>query len=68
MVIMQRKEHQRHSQRLEAETAKLAPEHPSMQSLLGSPDAEILKVVEQVYRGEHAVATSVLPIDNRMNA
>ena len=43
---MWRKEHQRHSQALQA-TKVLAPEHPSMRTLLGSPDAEILKVAEQ---------------------
>ena len=31
-----------------------------MKTLLGFPDAEILKVVEQVYRGELAIASSVL--------
>ena len=35
-------------------TAKLAPEHPSAWTLSGSPDAEILKVAEQDYRGELA--------------
>ena len=46
-----------HSQGLELEMTELAPE----QTLLGSPDAEILKVAEQVYRGELTVAPSVLP-------
>ena len=34
---------------------------PFVRTLLGSPDAEILKVVEQVYRGELAVVPNVLP-------
>ena len=46
MATMQRKEHQRCSGGSEPETAKSAPEHPSVQILLGSPDAEILKVAE----------------------
>ena len=61
MTTMQRKEHQRCSQGSESEMAELASEQPSVQNLLGSPDAEILKVAEQVYRGELAVAPSVLP-------
>ena len=40
--------------------AMSAPEHPSMQNLLGSPDAEILKLVKQFYWGELAFAPSVL--------
>ena len=31
--------------------AKLAPEHPSVKTLLEYPDSEILKVAEQVYKG-----------------
>ena len=61
LAAMQNKECQRCSQGSESETAESAPEHPSMWTLLGSPDAEILKVAEQVYRGEHAVVPSVLP-------
>ena len=48
--------------------AELAPEHPSMWTLLGSPDEEILKVAEQVYRGQLAVVPSVLPTKNRTGA
>ena len=44
MAAMQKREHQRHSLRSEPEMAEWAPEHPSMQTLLGSPD-ELLKVV-----------------------
>ena len=40
--------------------AKSAPEHPSVQTLLGSPDAVVLKVAEQVYSRELAVVPSVL--------
>ena len=43
------------------ELAESAPEHPSVWTLLGSPDAEILKVAEQVYWGEDMVAPSVFP-------
>ena len=39
-----------------------APEHPSIQTLLGSMDAKILKIAKQVCRGECIVVPSVLPI------
>ena len=48
VATMWRKEHQRCSQGSESEMAESAPEHPSVQALLGSPDAEILKMAEQV--------------------
>ena len=38
-----------------------SPEHPSMQTLLGFPDLEILKVAEQVYRGESVLLPNILP-------
>ena len=60
-ATMQRKEHQRWFQGSWLEMAKSAPEHPSVQTLLGFPDAEILKVAEQVCSGEHVVVPSVLP-------
>ena len=61
MATMQSKKHWRSFKGSEPEMAKLAPEYPSVQTLLGSLDEEILKIAEQVYRGELAVATSVLP-------
>ena len=61
MANMRRIEYQRHFQGSELEAAKLASEHPSVQTLLGSPNAEILKVAEWVYRGELAIVPSVLP-------
>ena len=36
-------------------------EHPSVWTLLGSPDAAVLKSAEQVYTGECTLAPSVLP-------
>ena len=39
----------------------MAPEHPSVRTLLGFPDAKILKVAEQVYREECALAPRVVP-------
>ena len=39
----------------------MALEHPSVRSLLGSTDQEILDVVEWVYRGQYEVAPSILP-------
>ena len=41
-------------------TEVMAPEHPSVRTLLGSTDAEILKIIEQVYQGECLVAPRVL--------
>ena len=61
VATIQRKEWQRHSQGSEPEMPESVSEHPSVWILLGSPGAEILKVVEQVYRRELAVAPSVLP-------
>ena len=58
---MWRKEHRRCSQGSQSEMAKSAPEHPSVGTLLGSPDSEIPKVAEQVYSGECVVAPSVHP-------
>ena len=57
---MWRKEHWRHSQALQP-TQVTAPEHPSMGTLLGSLNTEILKVAEQVQRGKCAMAPSILP-------
>ena len=39
----------------------MAPEHPSIITLLGSTDQEILDVVEQVYKGQYEVAPNILP-------
>ena len=36
-----------------------APEHPSVRTLLGSTDQEILDVMEQVYRGQYEVVSSI---------
>ena len=58
---MRRKEHQRCCKAPWAETAKvMAPEHPSIWTLLGSTDVEILKIAEQIYWEECVVALSVL--------
>ena len=59
---MRRKDCQRHFQALQAETAKVtAPGHPSVRTLLGTTDIEILKVVVQVYQVEYMMAPSELP-------
>ena len=61
-AFMRRKEHQRCSWAPQAEMAEAtAPEHPSVWTLLGSIDTEILKIAEQVCRGECVVAPSMLP-------
>ena len=39
----------------------MALEHPSLRTLLGSTDQEILDVAEQVYKGLYEVAPSILP-------
>ena len=39
----------------------MAPEHPSVRTLLGSTDQEILDVAEHVYQGQYKVALSMLP-------
>ena len=36
------------------------PKHPSVQTMLGSPDSTILEIAEQVYKGKHAIVPSVL--------
>ena len=59
---MRRREHQRHSQVLQAETAEaMAPKHPSFWTLLGFMDVEILKIAKKVYQGEYVTAPSMLP-------
>ena len=49
VAAMCRKGCWRCSQESEMEMAESAPEHPSVQTLLGSPDEEIPKVAEQIY-------------------
>ena len=68
MASMQRKEHQRHSQGSHSETSDTAPKHPSVQALLGSPDAPFLKIAEQVYRGSMWLHPVFSAIYSRMSA
>ena len=37
------------------------PEHPSVRTLLGPTDKEILGMAEQVYQGQYVLALSELP-------
>ena len=65
-TAMWRREQQQHTQRCphQQQTAMangMALEHPSVRTLLGSTDPEILNFVEQVYRGQCKVAPSILP-------
>ena len=61
VASMKKKEHQRCSQRLQVEAAEeMAPEHPSMWTLIVATDEAILQVAEQVYWGEWTLALSVL--------
>ena len=62
VAAMWRKKCQRHSQTPQVEMAEVTtPEHPSMQTLLGSLDSKILKVAEQVYGGKYIVVLRILP-------
>ena len=57
---MKKKEHQRCSQRSQAEEAKeVASEHPSLKTLIGATDAAIIQVARQVYQGEWTLASSM---------
>ena len=40
---------------------EMASDHPSVKTLIGSTDLEILDVAEHVYRGQYEVALSMLP-------
>ena len=42
------------------EVEETAPGHPSVQALVGSQDSDILRVIEQIYRGEYSVTPCVL--------
>ena len=41
------------------EPSETALEHPSVQSLVGSRDANLLQAAEQIYKGEYMVASSI---------
>ena len=50
-----------YSQRSQAEeTKEVAPEHPSVRTLIGTTDDAIIQVAEQVYQGEWTLAPSML--------
>ena len=53
------KEHQRCSHRLPLEPSEAALEHPSVQTLVGSRDTDLLQVAEQIYKGEYMVVPSM---------
>ena len=40
---------------------EMAPIHPSVRSLLGSSEEEVLKITEEVYHGEYELAPNELP-------
>ena len=44
---------------------RTAPGYPSMRTLLGSTDADLLTMVEQVYWGQYEAALSMLPYWNQ---
>ena len=65
-TAMQRKEWQqtlwRHSHPQQTDMAEeIVPDHPSVRTLLGSTDHEILDVAEHVHWGQYEVAPSTLP-------
>ena len=63
-------EHERLSQRCsqaqQPETAKvMAPEHPSIRTLLGSTEANLLKIAKQVYGGSMCLSPLCSPASSR---
>ena len=58
-TTMQCKEHQRCSCGLSLEPPETATEHPSVQTLVGSRDSDLLWVREQIYKGDYVVAPRV---------
>ena len=58
-AAMQHKEHQRCSWRVPPEPTETALEHPSVWTLIGSRDSDLLWVTEQIYKGEYMVAPSM---------
>ena len=59
-AAMWHKKHQRHTWGLPLEPTETAPEHPSVWTLIGSQDSNLLWVMDQIYKGEYALAPSVL--------
>ena len=57
-ATMQHKEHQRCWLGLSLELTEAAPEHPSMWTLVGSKDSDLLQIAEQIYKGEYMVVPS----------
>ena len=65
-VVMRKREMQQHLQRhphshQSKMAKKMAPVHPSVRSLLGSADEEMLKLAKDVYHGWYQVVPSVIP-------
>ena len=58
-TAMWHKELQRHDCGIPAELSETTLEHPSVQTLVGSKDADLLQVAEQIYKGEYRVVPSV---------
>ena len=58
-TAMWHKEHQRCSHGLPLEPSEAPLEHPSMQTLVGSRDTDLLQDAEQIYKGEYMVAPSM---------
>ena len=58
-TAMWHKELHRHPCRIPLELSETALEHPSVQTLVGSGDVDLLQVAEQMYKGEYMVVPSV---------
>ena len=58
-AAMWHKEHQRCSWGLPLEPTEAAPEHPSVWTLLGSWNSDLLRVTKQIYEGKYLVVPSM---------
>ena len=58
-ATMWHRELQRHPCGIPLEPSETTLEHPSVQTLVGSRDANLLQVVEQTYKGEYMVMPSI---------
>ena len=58
-AAMQCKEHQRCTWGLPLEPTETASEHPSVWTLIGSWNTNLLQVMEQIYKGEYVLAPSM---------
>ena len=55
-AAMQHREHQSCTWGLPLEPTETATQHPSVQTVVGSRDSNLLQVIEQIYKGKYMVA------------